>query len=88
MSGGESRKRSLNDSDEIERLFQGKSEKNGTTIYLGDRSIKTDGRVTVQIHNLELERKNGETFRDVPTIAVWLPKNISPDFLVQDQGGS
>ena len=87
MGKGEPRVRSLNDKGEILRLFQGKNPDRGPVIYPGDRSKKTPRCVTVQIHNLELVPKDGPSFLDVPTIVVWLPKDISQDSLVQNQGG-
>ena len=86
MGEGEPRKRSLNDNGEILRLFQGKNPDSGPVIYPGDRSKKTSGCVTVQIHNLELVPKDGPPIPDVPTIVIWLPKDISQDSLVQNQG--
>ena len=84
MSGGKLRSRRLHDDrNEIVRLFQGSNRK-----YPGDKSRKTSTRVTVQIHRLNLKRKNGDTFSDVPTLAVWLPKDLSPDSVVQNQHGT
>ena len=85
MSRGNPRKRTLNKNDEIPTLFQGPSPQTGT-IYPGDRKIKAPKGVTVQIHILELIRESGENFSGVPTVAVWLPKDVSTDWLVQDQG--
>ena len=85
MSRGNPRKRTLNRNDEIPTLFQGPSPQTGT-IYPGDRKIKASEGVTVQIHILELIRENGENFSGVPTVAIWLPKDVSTDWLVQDQG--
>ncbi len=84
MSKGVSRKRTL-EKDEIPTLFQGKNPKTGPVIYPGDRRIKSN-YTTVQIHNLEVIRENGDVIVNVPAIAVWLPKYISHDWLVQDQG--
>ena len=82
MSRGELRNRSLH-KDEVVRLYQGRNQDK----YLGDKSRKTPGRVTVQIHRLSLEdKKNGNFFPDVPTLAVWIPKDLSPDSIVQSQG--
>ena len=84
MSGGKPRNRSLhNERNEIVRLFQGRNRK-----YPGDKSRKTPTRVTVQIHKLNLEGNNGDTFSDVPTLAVWIPKDLSPDSVVQNQSGT
>ena len=87
MSKGKPRKRTLNKKGEIQTLFQGRSPKTGKVSYPGDAKIKGAG-VTIQIHNLKLVRENGDIFSDVPAVAVWLPKNVSTDSLVQNQGGT
>lgn len=84
MSKGVSRKRSL-EKDEIPTLFQGKNPKTGRLIYPGDRKIRSK-YTTIQIHNLEVVREDEVVIADVPAVAVWLPKYISHDWLVQDQG--
>ena len=86
MSRGGPRRRSLNSNSQIPqpKLFQGKNPTTGKVIYPGDRLIRSES-VTVQIHNLEIILENEEVL--VPVIAVWLPKNVSPDVLVQNQGG-
>ena len=86
MNKGTLRKRTLNEKDEIPALFQGPSPRTGK-IYPGDRKIKASKGVTIQIHNLELIRENGENIPNVPAVAVWLPKDVSSDWLVQNQGG-
>ena len=86
MSKGKSRKRTLDKKDEIPTLFQGRSPKIGKVTYPGDSNIRGSG-VTIQIHNLEIVRENGETISIVPAIAVWIPQNMSTDWLVQNQGG-
>lgn len=86
MSKGNPRKRSL-ENDEIPTLFQGKNPKTGRVTYPGDRNIKSK-YVTIQIHNLEIVRENRDVITGVPALAIWLPKGVSPDWLVQDQGGT
>ena len=86
INKGNPRKRTLNKNDEIPTLFQGPSPRTGET-YPGDRKIKASKGVTIQIHILELVRENGENFSGVPTTAIWLPKEVSTDWLVQNQGG-
>ena len=87
MGKGIPRVRSLNANGEILRLFQGKNPDHGPVIYPGDRSKKTSDCVTVQIHNLELVPENGPRILEVPALVVWLPRDLSQDSLVQDQGG-
>ena len=86
MSKGDPRERSLNSNSEIPqpKLFQGRNPTTGKVIYPGDRLIRGEG-VTVQIHNLAIVLENEKVF--VPAIAVWLPKDVSPDVLVQNQSG-
>ena len=86
MNKGNPRKRTLNKNDEIPTLFQGPSPRTGET-YPGDRKIKASKGVTIQIHILELVRENGENFSGVLTTAIWLPKEVSTDWLIQNQGG-
>ena len=88
MSKGDLRTRALNDKNEILRLFQGRNPTKGKVIYPGDRDIKTVDRVTIQIHNLRVVREQEEICCDVPVLAVWLPKSVSSDLLVQSQGGT
>ena len=88
MSKGNLRKRTLGKKNEISQpiLFQGPNPKTGK-IYPGDSKIRGRG-VTIQIHKLELTTENGDIFSDVPVVTVWLPKNVSTGWLVQDQGGT
>ena len=86
MSKGNPRKRTLNDKSEIPqpKLFQGRNPTKGKIIYPGDRMIRSEN-ITIQIHNFAIVLENKEVI--VPTIAIWLPKNVSPDVFVQNQGG-
>ena len=88
MSKGSPRTRSLDDKDEIVRLFQGRNPVKGKAIYPGDRNIKNSNRVTIQIHHLRVTRAEEEIFSDVPVLAVWLPSSVSSDLLDQPQGGT
>jgi hypothetical protein len=88
------RQRRLNEngSNTIKQLFQGKNPKTGTVIYPGDREIKNENLVSIQIHRLHLKDsegnnivdENGNTlYDDVPTIAIWFPENIGKDIIRQ-----
>ena len=79
------RTRTLDEKNEIPELFQGPSSRTGER-YPGDRQIKASKGVTVQIHNFTVIHRNGEVTPNIPAIAVWLPKNMSPDLLIQHQG--
>ena len=82
MSGGAPRKRNTNDKDEIKQLFQGKNPKKGKIIYPGDRAIKKNEEVTIQLHNLTIESQ-GKEHTGIPAIAIWVPGNMPNDWLVQ-----
>lgn len=81
-----------NGSNTLKQLFQGKNPKSGDVIYPGDREIKNENLVTIQIHRLHLKDvdgnnivdENGSTlYDDVPTIAIWFPENIGKDIIRQ-----
>jgi hypothetical protein len=81
-----------NGSNTIKQLFQGKNPKTGEVIYPGDREIKNENLVTIQIHRLHLKDTEGNNiidengnilFEDVPTIAIWFPENIGKDIVRQ-----
>jgi len=78
--------------DEIQQLFQGKNPKTGEVIYPGDREIKDENVLTIQIHRLRLKNTEGNNivdengnplYEDVPTIAIWFPENIGKDIVRQ-----
>lgn len=87
MSGGKPRKRTTNDFDEIPNLFQGRNPLTGKAIYPGDRKIIASGELTVQIHILDVETKE-RIYKNIPAVVVRTPKEMSADWLVQNQGGS
>jgi len=94
MSGGVSRERELNLENEIPQLFQGKNPRDGEVIYPGDRAIRADVGLTVQIHNLRILKPGTggtqeEVAINVPAIAVWVPAEMEREWLVQthDQAG-
>jgi len=87
MRRGEIRERTVNEHDEIAYLFQGA---NPATYYVGDGQLRTAQGVTVQIHNLTVLRKDEKKVahivaENVPTIAVWLPKKMSANWIVQTE---
>ncbi len=93
MSGGETRRRTLNEQHEIPNLFQGEApvspRKRRGEIYPGDRAIRGDNESpTIQIHTLRLEKPRGVvTLDDVPNVAVWIPGPMGANVLIQQQGG-
>ncbi len=91
MSPSATRTRSLNDLDEISNLFQGADpvnppERRGS-IYPGDMQMKAPQGLTVQIHNLNLTtERGGQVIRtNVPTAAVWVPREMARSWLVQEE---
>jgi hypothetical protein len=80
MSGGLPRERTANAENEIGQLFQGS---NAATGYPGDREIRGPGLV-IQIHTLNVKDPNGRIIPDVPTVAVWVPSEMSHGWLVQE----
>jgi hypothetical protein len=84
MSRGESRDRKLSVKNEINQLFQGQNPKTGKgeIIYPGDSEIKKKDQVCIQIHKLNLKDRATGTikFKDVYTIAVWLPETLGRNY--------
>lgn len=85
MAEGRERGRALTDSGEVDQLFQGADQ--DRTVYAGDRSLHTPGRLTIQIHNLRVPRTGPPVAIDVPAIAVWVPRVMAAHVVVQPQGG-
>jgi hypothetical protein len=91
------RKRRINRNDEIQQLFQGEQPtKNGKflkgEVYPGDRNIKVENKLTIQIHRLHLTDVNGLDilddkgnimYQDIPSIAIWIPEEIGKDIIRQ-----
>jgi len=91
------RRRRLNQNNAIQQLFQGEQPTtNGRLqkgeVYPGDRSIKDDEKVTIQIHRLNLTDTNGNEivdengyplFEDLVSIAIWIPEAIGKDIIRQ-----
>jgi hypothetical protein len=86
-----------NGSNTIRQLFQGKNPKTGEVVYPGDREIKDNDKVTIQIHRLHLKSPDGNDimddagnviYDDVSTIAIWAPENIGKDLIRQPENAS
>jgi hypothetical protein len=78
--------------DEIQELFQGKNPRTGAVIYPGDREIKNENLLSIQIHRLHITDTNGTDiidelgnmkYTDVPTLAIWIPEHIAIDIIRQ-----
>ena len=91
MSRGAARLRSVNDNEEIPTLFQGANyadnKRKDDMIYAGDREIRTEKSITVQIHNLEVrQKKQGSLIaNNVAAIAIWVPAALAKDWVVQSK---
>jgi hypothetical protein len=83
MSGGKARLRSTDDQGKLLNLFQGPHPDARGAIYRGDRYIRDDGVLTIQIHNLLVKDADGVEYANVPAVAVWVPKIMSKDWLSQ-----
>ena len=92
------RQRRLNQNDNIQQLFQGEQPptSNGRyrkgEIYIGDRNIKIQDKVTIQIHRLKLLDLHGnvildengqEIYNDLVSLAIWIPERIGKDIIRQ-----
>ena len=74
----------------IRRLFQGPTRvrsKSRVYSYPGDMRFHDPNRVTVQIHRYELRRGGATVAQDVPIVAVWVPRRMRLDWIVQGQTG-
>jgi hypothetical protein len=69
-------------------LFQGRSTSSDPSKYPGDRKIRVDDKLTIQIHKLKLDLKEEKrTISNVPVIAIWVPKKMARGWVSQNQGG-
>lgn len=91
MASGERRRRDYQDG-KIEQLFQGvQYDSQRRVTYPGDRKIRADSGITVQVSYLDLGARGAPRSQllaeDVPMIAVWVPAVLAQDAVVQPQGG-
>lgn len=93
MSPGATRRRHIDEDGQISNLFQGEAptfprEQRGT-VYPGDRNIRGENQVTVQIHTLTLLQGAGsdtrEVMRGVPVLAVFVPARMATAWISQHQ---
>lgn len=84
MSQGQVRRRSLENGSKIKNLFQGRSrDMSREGSYPGDRAIRDERAITIQIHRVTAEDDAGLVVReDVPVIAVWIPASLGFGALV------
>jgi hypothetical protein len=89
MSPAAKRQRGVDEDGEITNLFQGEApvqprERRGE-IYPGDRAIRRDENVTIQVHMLDLTRDDAVVAQDVPVVAVWVPARMARGWISQEQ---
>ncbi len=74
----------------IKNLFQGFSPKGALPAqrtYPGDRAFRTDSELSVQIHRLDIQdEKEVQLANDIVGVAIWVPKAMHGDWIVQDEG--
>jgi chloramphenicol 3-O-phosphotransferase len=91
MSHAAGRRRGVDENGEVTNLFQGEApvhprERRGE-VYPGDRAIRQDDTLTIQIHMLDLTRDDVVILSDVPVVAVWVPIRLARGWVNQDQPG-
>ena len=93
MSSPLRRRRGIDENGELTNLFQGAApvdppERRGE-VYPGDLAILDDNTITVQIHTLDLTKKENNVdqtvMENVPVIAVWIPARLAQGWISQDQ---
>ena len=86
MSPGARRRRSINENGEVSNLFQGEApvhpREHRGEVYPGDRAIRDQNNVTIQIHTLDLMQENTVIIEVVPVIASWVPARLAHAWLV------
>jgi len=88
MSSGSKRLRAIGEDGEIRNLYQGEAPVSPLaqrgSIYPGDQAIKDGGRITVQIHFLDLRNEDGNIVSpDTYVLAVFLPGSLAETYVVQ-----
>ncbi|WP_163268310.1 Z1 domain-containing protein [Chelativorans alearense] len=83
------RRRGIDENGEVTNLFQGEApvhprERRGE-VYPGDRAIRDDDNVTIQIHTLDLTRDEQVVAENVPVLAVWVPARLARAWISQDE---
>ena len=89
MSPNFPRRRTVDNNGRIRNLFQGAApviprELRGS-IYPGDLAIHEPEDVTVQIHFVELSQDRETVARNVPVVALWIPRRMELPWLAQEQ---
>ncbi len=91
MRPGQTSARGADDEgEEISQLFQGAYPVEGEPkIYSGDRQVRADEELTIQIHHLDVYQgpvhAGQRLAADVPVLAIWVPADLSAPWVIQDQ---
>lgn len=88
MSGGRRRDRGVDEDGEVLNLYQGEApvqprDQRGT-VYPGDRRIRDDDNVSIQIHTVNLTREGTVVAENVPVVAVWVPARLARAWVAQE----
>ncbi len=88
MSGGRIRQRGVDDTGDVTNLYQGENpvvpRNLRGSIYPGDRAIRDNDNVTVQIHTLQLTQNDTPVADNVVVLTVWVPRRIAEGWLAQE----
>ena len=89
MSPKTGRRRGIDGNGIVTNLFQGQApvtpHARRGEIYPGDRAIRDEKHVSVQIHTLELTQEDVQVCNDVPVLAVWVPARLGVSWIEQTQ---
>ena len=81
MSPKTGRKREVDEHGVISNLFQGEAPVEPRslrgTVYPGDRNIRDNDNISLQIHNVTLTQNNHIVVENVKILAIWIPKHLS-----------
>lgn len=89
MKAGRTRQRGLSEKNEIKNLFQGRYPNDAPSpadwIYPGDERVRASDQLTIQLHLLDLDRDATVVAREVLAAAVWVPRQMSANWISQHQ---
>ena len=88
MSPTTRRRRRIDENGVVANLFQGEApvyprERRGE-VYPGDRAIRDNANVTIQIHTLDLTREDRVVAENVPVLVVWVPERLARSWIALD----
>jgi len=73
---------------QVKQLFQGPNpvskDYGKGEIYKGDRELKSDNQITIQIHQVDLKIDKKITASNVPIVAVYIPNGLSTSVIQLD----